>query len=1712
MFERALSEDGVEDEEEEDDEEVVVMDDGEPPTTAMIEEVGPHAAGLTASQLAAVHKGTSCHQCFPALQTRVLTDTGFLFLDEIERRIKAGQRVLYACYAPDSREPQRKFEDAMKGQLVYRDGDLVYPPAPTSLIELNSTDARKRWAEGSGAYGLGLRRVVATVDADVDTEMEDRDADDDDEDEEDDQEEGDQQEEGKAKPRRRQYSRQVSLLVTPDHDLYAQMGSVSGGGVTFVPKRVVEVVGGKQRFFVLPPSKVQASQLLGAPHERASVRLLAAASSGHTTSPAAAGQVTAVKARLGLTSDAQFDTFLELLGFWLGDGTLSYKLGGAVRFSQVKEGDISFLDETLPKVGQRLQDVVRTESQLRRADGTVKTRVTWDIRDRRWFDFFDQEFGLKYKESQYYDRDATVARQGNGRPASAEQPSTPATVTRSVASSTATPSRSSTRSSIDMTDLTASDDEEVQVATPTHTRAVSSPLASALPFVRRSARRISVTERYEVYASDAEAAKAVQEAEWLYGEPVKMEDDSPIKEEDDAPIKEEDEPPLKEEEPPVDEPSDPEEEEPPEDDCDDPIKSVKWLPEWVVMRLPSRQLRLVIYGLYRADGSFKRGYNQIWTSGAAFRDQLMQALLHCGYTAMPLLQYPAGAVRAYRWHDQTVDSTVFTLKQYAAVKPEHRHLYREVRANADSWYVCWSEAVSTGKAVCWPNVRRQEGMEEVPYSVTEHGRIWCVTVHHPDHLIVAQRALRHPDTGVVCKQSRPIIVGQCKNTKQLKKLAFCANLFNKRTKPEKRVCRKKYCESSGDIAPYTAVQPLTQRPTHSSLTSLSVALACVHCVGCFLEHDTRILTSAGLLFLDQIEVRMKDATVPPLLFACYDVAAQQLLYRRGELVFPPQAATQLVEFTAAEEEHRWAEGSSAYGEELGTDLRAESSHLSLRVTPDHRMFVQLGLEDRPALSWTSGKSEVLPASSLLCRCAASERCEHRRQVVGLLAVAESGLEQPGNTAERDAVQRRLELSDEQFRAFLGLLGFFLGHGRAFFEDRSSGCAVVQLPHCQPQHRAWLQGLIDTAGLKREQVDVAESGNGELCFIRDQRWSLWFTDAFGRDAWVRRLPDWLLMQFTSTDLRLLIGGLQRASGSTGEDGDAIFTSDVQFRDQLMQALLHCGYSPHARIRHTAGSVRGYTWHDQQVDWGVSSVEEVRHLSEHERTAYVPVVATVDEWAVTWSTPRSESAVTACYPTLPQSSIKAQPYSVERDGRQWCVSVDHPDHLILAQRAWRAGADGCVTKQSRVVVVGQCLKKFYNDNLHEVVGKSWICASCRGVCCCAACTRTVKRKSTKATDIAAAAAGLPQLASPANASSPSTAHATPSSGKRSLQSQGMGGSEAALASLNSLPVPAAATAVGPTAANGMNPLAYLTQTALQDWNAAGAGHPHNGGVTAASLLASSPYNQQQLLMYSPFHQQQLSQHLQAQQLYAAHQQQAQQAQLVAALHLQQSQQQMPGSPYLPVASLQMGTAYASPLPSLPLLSSDHDLTASMRLHSLHDPSAHLSPSVSPATSPSLFPRSRPGLPSSSGKISSPSATKRMFLSHRDWPYASSSPLSSSRAVSDTFSEGNSPLASNLTEHSHSNTSTPLSGSGSTARNLSADGSLSRDTSDDSGVTKMDEGGAAIGQAGGGAGGGGGGGGGFVVGGGEGRTAFAAYSSRKDAAFSNLQRLTQKDVTEK
>ena len=58
------------------------------------------------------------YDCFPALDTRVLTDKGLLFVDEIEARLDKGEVVLYACFEQSDR-PLTCNEDAMMGQLVY---------------------------------------------------------------------------------------------------------------------------------------------------------------------------------------------------------------------------------------------------------------------------------------------------------------------------------------------------------------------------------------------------------------------------------------------------------------------------------------------------------------------------------------------------------------------------------------------------------------------------------------------------------------------------------------------------------------------------------------------------------------------------------------------------------------------------------------------------------------------------------------------------------------------------------------------------------------------------------------------------------------------------------------------------------------------------------------------------------------------------------------------------------------------------------------------------------------------------------------------------------------------------------------------------------------------------------------------------------------------------------------------------------------------------------------------------------------------------------------------------------------------------------------------------------------------------------------------------------------------------------------------------------
>ena len=233
----------------------------------------------------------------------------------------------------------------------------------------------------------------------------------------------------------------------------------------------------------------------------------------------------------------------------------------------------------------------------------------------------------------------------------------------------------------------------------------------------------------------------------------------------------------------------------------------------------------------------------------------------------------------------------------------------------------------------------------------------------------------------------------------------------------------------------------------------------------------------------------------------------------------------------------------------------------------------------------------------------------------------------------------------------------------------------------PSHASdlpWLEELLLACGLQSSKWFV--DGDGDELVVTADGWYEWFTTAMamantsavdgaeqstvcgadtagdeGRerslDCGSRVLPNWLLSDVSAAPLRLVISGLQRVQSSDPLHSSITTTSPL-LADQLMHALVLCGYSPFSS----------------------------QSLSS----------AAADSWTVSWSQPDPLShSPTLCAPQLLQhKSVRTESYSASRDGRIWCVRVDHPDHLIFAQSVH--ATDGVLVSQSRPLVVGQCLQ--------------------------------------------------------------------------------------------------------------------------------------------------------------------------------------------------------------------------------------------------------------------------------------------------------------------------------------------------------------------------------------------------------------------------------------
>lgn len=471
--------------------------------------------------------------------------------------------------------------------------------------------------------------------------------------------------------------------------------------------------------------------------------------------------------------------------------------------------------------------------------------------------------------------------------------------------------------------------------------------------------------------------------------------------------------------------------------------------------------------------------------------------------------------------------------------------------------------------------------------------------------------------------------------------------------------------------------------------------------GCFAD-DTRILTSAGFKFIDELQ-QMKNVE-----YACYDRASDSVVFRTGTLVYPPNTAGVLLSFTPHAERQRMDGGVDK------ADISpVDDCATSLRVTPDHRMFAQVGLSlgvDGKLVSPGVHLAADL-ARAPNCVCSGECSCQAAHTAMRMQAIASQGVKRTEAEAEqiREFIENALGISEQtQVDAFLQLYGQTIRQS----DNQRRACIGVSALICiltvlcvllmlllffsgfwllagsdvdgvgfvsrRAADSDWLRVLLSLVGITNADWAECTLPHGATEFtIHQPRWSAFFDSAHGatRDgeegcgAWAAQLLD-------QRQIRLVVGGLQRAS----IDQQGLSTESVRLRDDLLHLLLLAGYTPTFRQSHAAGDLRGYTLAGTKDRASTIYTRDEIQGHEHE---FCSVVATSPCWLVSYSGLDSSSSSGACYPPLLRGDVIEDPYT----GPVWCVTVDHPDHLIVAQRAIR-DETGCVVKAARPIIVGQC----------------------------------------------------------------------------------------------------------------------------------------------------------------------------------------------------------------------------------------------------------------------------------------------------------------------------------------------------------------------------------------------------------------------------------------
>ena len=435
---------------------------------------------------------------------------------------------------------------------------------------------------------------------------------------------------------------------------------------------------------------------------------------------------------------------------------------------------------------------------------------------------------------------------------------------------------------------------------------------------------------------------------------------------------------------------------------------------------------------------------------------------------------------------------------------------------------------------------------------------------------------------------------------------------------------------------------------------------------CFPERDTRILTDRGFLFLHEIEQCNEE-----VLYACYDVATASIVYRRGTVVY---AATpeRWVDFTQSDTQRHWSRGSSDY---IATRREVDgncATHLTLRTTPQHDMYVQPCAEPHNAYEALSAACKVRAEEltpGYRCGCSTTgERCIHGWPSYRMFTGAHNGVQSPRTISlcdtAKDSPVSALDLcSEDELAAFLCLYGYWLSDGTlAYDQDDTLGVNAVCFPLFDKHDRTRLLEWLARLPLKEGRdwtVDNLEL-RAPICIINSE-WFRFFYDEFGcmyphssrfdADLALHKqgmqsasqqlplrpphstaldkddnegvlftstkwMPEWVVHRLSKRCLQNVLSGM-RHSNTADSTQRHICATDIALRDQLVQACLHAGFSAYFTLGTRAGEVTGYRLASKGHATVCSEVEMKALQRSDPAHRFTPVVSRYDSWCVVYS---------------------------------------------------------------------------------------------------------------------------------------------------------------------------------------------------------------------------------------------------------------------------------------------------------------------------------------------------------------------------------------------------------------------------------------------------------------------------------------------------------------